>query len=380
MSDAAKFKQSYESEQLGHFQPHTLQVKENHDLHAQYELQTQVTSTSLSTNSTILIWEQAERLAHHHLVAAPPSYPQKARHLMEDLGDIHTVRALQSLPLPITIFDLEGRFRFCNEAFSALFNQTPSYLQYKLLNTFSIEAYQNLCRAYREFEKGKELIEHEHHMRNRCYAAMVKALRSPDDQRVEGALITLTDITALKRKEQVLFNKNQQLIAQLKQDALTGMVSRVGFEETLGVFREDTSMPHICLLMINVDHFRRYNQLMGYEKGDQIMVHLTQLLRDELTEVEHELVRFNAEEIVVVLPHLSQWSSLTIAERMRQQFFEQAYIFEEDDTRLSLSIGLYCLQNHDMNISNSQIVQNLQRTVHNAKQRGRNCCELYAPI
>lgn len=302
------------------------------------------------------------------------------------LGDLfngmqtsQTTEVLTYLPIPVAVFDRYGRCVYCNQLYASIFHQDASAVVHQLLNSFSAEAFQRLMDDFARFEQGEARLEHEHHMGNRYYWGTVSPLTYLNEEKIYGAMVLLTDITAFKRREQVLNNKNQQLTDQLKKDSLTGVLSRLCFEDVVEHYVQDESVEQICFIMFNIDHFKEYNQCVGYTQGDQVMLEWVQLLGEELSNLQHDLIRFNSEEMLVVLPQISEWSALTVAERIRQHFDEKNWRFEQEQRHLTLSAGLFCLYKKKK-MSHSQIILNLQHTVQAAKRRGRNCCELYAPI
>ncbi|WP_117194021.1 diguanylate cyclase [Rhizobium terrae] len=101
-------------------------------------------------------------------------------------------------------------------------------------------------------------------------------------------------------------------------DPLTGLFNRRFLDETLRRYaRDQGGEPHACL-MIDIDHFKRFNDDFGHDAGDMVMQYVGQVLRDTVGQAGGAF-RFGGEEFTVLLPGFSEAEALRLAEDLREK-------------------------------------------------------------
>ncbi|RJG10647.1 GGDEF domain-containing protein [Pseudomonas cavernicola] len=156
-------------------------------------------------------------------------------------------------------------------------------------------------------------------------------------------------------------------------DALTGAFNRRWLEQVFE--RENTrcafnSQP-MCLLMLDVDHFKAYNDQHGHLAGDYALCLLAHTLRNQLRPKD-SLTRYGGEEFVILLPEMTAEEGRSIGERLRQSL-EQASSFYSPVGVLpgvTMSIGLAQMRASD---SLQSLIARADSALYQAKQQGRNC-------
>ena len=155
-----------------------------------------------------------------------------------------------------------------------------------------------------------------------------------------------------------------------ERDALTGLGNRRHLErrcaELLPAAQRD-GQP-LALAEIDIDHFKVINDRQGHAAGDQVLVALAQLLRDN-TRAWDVLVRHGGEEFVVVLPGMGLDQAADVCERLRQRV--AAHTWPEvggSALAVTVSIGLAATPPFDA----AALVQNADEALYRAKHGGRN--------
>ena len=97
-------------------------------------------------------------------------------------------------------------------------------------------------------------------------------------------------------------------------DALTGLLNRRSLDEALN----RSGGEPLCLLMIDIDHFKRFNDEFGHDAGDVVMQYVAQMMLDTV-ETRGNAYRFGGEEFTVLLPDLSERAAVEFAERLRER-------------------------------------------------------------
>lgn len=179
----------------------------------------------------------------------------------------------------------------------------------------------------------------------------------------------------LKGNTQIIINeqyKISELTTQANMDGLTGLYNRRWLDNALPriVTQMANSAQPLCILMIDVDHFKNYNDLQGHPGGDLALRGMGNILKSTVR--PHDFVaRYGGEEFMVVLPNTTHAAGVTLAERIRRNT-EDYKITQPDGAVLpgiTVSIGLAAA--HD-NATAESLVAAADAQLYAAKQSGRN--------
>jgi len=99
-------------------------------------------------------------------------------------------------------------------------------------------------------------------------------------------------------------------------DPLTGLFNRRHLDETLQRHTSDRGMEPLTCLMIDIDHFKRFNDEYGHDAGDMVMQHVGQSLRNVVGD-EGVAYRYGGEEFTVLLPGKNREDGAALAEKIR---------------------------------------------------------------
>ncbi len=116
-----------------------------------------------------------------------------------------------------------------------------------------------------------------------------------------------------------LARANGRLAALANTDALTGLANRRGFDEALAREWRAAQRAHasIALLLIDIDHFKAFNDTLGHPRGDECLRFVAAALAAELRRPEDVVARHGGEEFVAVLPQTDLHGAALVAERVR---------------------------------------------------------------
>jgi diguanylate cyclase (GGDEF)-like protein len=151
--------------------------------------------------------------------------------------------------------------------------------------------------------------------------ALVRAY-GVEGEAIAGYVMTIRDISDQKqieeswrRERQGLVKEKRQMAALASTDPLTGLLNRRGFEEQVEVLKRRGSFP-VALLMVDIDHFKRYNDRYGHLQGDQCLTQVAQVLRSHATRTNDIAARLGGEEFAVVLVGAGMQDAIRVAEAM----------------------------------------------------------------
>ncbi|MBL7995242.1 GGDEF domain-containing protein [bacterium] len=165
-------------------------------------------------------------------------------------------------------------------------------------------------------------------------------------------------------------NFKQQAIT----DGLTGLYNRRFFNEELD--REmQRSIRHflkMSLILLDVDHFKKYNDTNGHQAGDDVLKKVAAVLRESTRVCDMEC-RYGGEEFALILPETSKIQALNIAEKLRNQIEETYFQNQEKQPHgnLTISVGVSTFPDDSLDVT--QLIQNADAGLYKAKEAGRNC-------
>lgn len=186
---------------------------------------------------------------------------------------------------------------------------------------------------------------------------------------VRGISVTIEDITESKRLENDLILSREMAFHQARHDPLTSIPNRLYFNEAikkrfarLERHREET----LCLLMLDLDHFKDVNDNYGHDVGDTVLIKVTEIC-SELIRASDVFARFGGEEFICYLDDLPEEAALDAAQRMRQSIEE--YENWPEDIHLTVSIGL---AEYNREHRPEDLIKKADIALYNAKALGRN--------
>jgi diguanylate cyclase (GGDEF)-like protein len=196
----------------------------------------------------------------------------------------------------------------------------------------------------------------------------VLCLYLPPDVTVDENIIKLFD--ALGNQIGVAID-NARLYEKTKKyslhDPLTGLANRrmmhIVFDRSIN--RAKRYKEPFSVIMLDIDHFKKYNDTHGHFEGDRLLIELAKLIVHETREIDL-VVRYGGEEFIVLLPETDLDKACEVAERMR------GTIDEKCATTISLGVSTY-----NKNIqTKDELIKNVDAALYNAKKRGRNRVEV----
>lgn len=186
---------------------------------------------------------------------------------------------------------------------------------------------------------------------------------------VPAILSISRDISERKRMENEL--RNLAIT-----DSLTGAKNRRYFmnrgkEELARCLRYG---PPLCLLLLDIDHFKQVNDTYGHDAGDEVLKSLTQKCRMVLRETDL-FARLGGEEFAALLMQTSQQDALLTAERLRSAIQQMPLPQISATFSITISIGVALFDGSDGSIE--ELMKRADQAMYRAKQSGRNCVVLY---
>jgi diguanylate cyclase (GGDEF)-like protein len=177
----------------------------------------------------------------------------------------------------------------------------------------------------------------------------------------------------LERKNALLEQANERLEKLAITDGLTDLYNHRRFQQLLSmeVVRQRREMQPFAVLMIDVDHFKNYNDLHGHPAGDGVLKRIAKIFRENVRAADI-VARYGGEEFVVMLLYADLTKATQIAEKLREMVAAHAFphASEQPLGHLSVSVGVAVWPDHGTNPE--ELLEAADKALYQAKRFGRD--------
>lgn len=159
-------------------------------------------------------------------------------------------------------------------------------------------------------------------------------------------------------------------------DPLTGLANRnlMNLELPGNMARASRSGKPFALIMLDLDHFKQYNDTYGHSAGDNLLVEVARIAKRNSRETDL-VVRFGGEEFLIVLPETGSSTATAIAERLRKEVMETDFYPEEGKpaAHITVSLGVAAWRQDIADVD--ELIKLSDEALYRAKEGGRNRVE-----
>ncbi len=204
-------------------------------------------------------------------------------------------------------------------------------------------------------------------------------------RRLQGNLLVFRDITDQKQVEKKLRYANNRLQSQLIEigllqsqlreqairDPLTNLFNRRYLEETLQreLARAAREAYPVCVVMMDLDYFKRINDTYGHEAGDHVLRALANMLTEQSRRGDFAC-RYGGEEFVIVMPNISMDIACQRAEMLRQALGLLSIPYGDIQLSTTISMGIACYPEDGG--TRKAVLRAADKAMYAAKDAGRN--------
>ena len=202
----------------------------------------------------------------------------------------------------------------------------------------------------------------------------LRVFRDPATGRPIGYLNLVRDITERKRAEEHLQSAYRAMETLVVVDALTGIANRRRFDDALNTewrraLREGS---RLSLLLIDADHFKRYNDTYGHVRGDSCLKQIAEAALDVVLRPGDLVARYGGEEFAVVLPGTDETGAKAVAEDICQAVRNRQLPHEGNAPGIvTVSVGVATMIPQRGKTS-QDLIEAADQALYRAKGRGRN--------
>jgi diguanylate cyclase (GGDEF)-like protein/PAS domain S-box-containing protein len=222
-----------------------------------------------------------------------------------------------------------------------------------------------------EVQDAKMLYRTRHRTKGEIWLeTTMHATRSPETDSIDGVVAISRDMTEHKDLE-------QKLAALARQDGLTGLANRRHFDEILQAewLRAKRDGTPLSLLLIDVDHFKRFNDHYGHQAGDACLGSIARLIAGRTERSADLAARYGGEEFVLLLPNTDAAGCEQVGEQIRQALHDLAlpHVLNPPSRQVTVSLGgATGWPNSDGSAGHASLIGAADRALYAAKQNGRD--------
>lgn len=212
---------------------------------------------------------------------------------------------------------------------------------------------------------------------NRCRGLFSIESANPDQFKgeMEQTLSALLENASVAFTRALLYQKMERLATT---DGLTGLNNHRNFQDLLAkeLERSRRYKRPLSLLILDIDHFKTFNDTYGHPVGDIVLKEIANCIRKSIR-VNDVPARYGGEEFVVIVPEETQQGALTVAERIRSTIENHVVVSLGRQLKVTVSIGCATYPLH----ANSQqaLIDIADKALYFSKENGRNRVTIYQP-
>ncbi|MBN3562238.1 GGDEF domain-containing protein [Aliamphritea spongicola] len=186
------------------------------------------------------------------------------------------------------------------------------------------------------------------------------------------------DYWAYARLNHQLSEYASNLEQENRLDPLTGMHNRRHFDERLQVawLRARRDQQSLCVIMIDIDHFKQINDRWGHPAGDQILVAIADIIHQTFNRATDTLARYGGEEFIILLENTSQPDCLKSAEKLRERIAVRRFATDATELYCTVSLGI-ASQIPNETLAPQDLIKRADMALYKAKGDGRNRVACY---
>jgi len=156
----------------------------------------------------------------------------------------------------------------------------------------------------------------------------------------------------------------------VRHDQLTGVLNRRGLEEAFNkeVARSRRRQATLCVALLDIDNFKKLNDSLGHQAGDQALIHLSTVIRETLR--PHDTVaRYGGEEFIILLPETPVGDAQTAIVRLQRELTRRIFLHDNTRQLITFSAGVSDLRPDD---TLALVTKRADEAMYAAKQAGKN--------
>ncbi|MCG2578884.1 GGDEF domain-containing protein [Dechloromonas sp. XY25] len=156
----------------------------------------------------------------------------------------------------------------------------------------------------------------------------------------------------------------------IRHDQLTGALNRHGLEEMFAKesARAQRHGTELCVALLDLDNFKKLNDSMGHETGDQALIHLATVCRETLRP-QDTVARYGGEEFIILLPETPLHDATAVLTRLQRELTRKFFLRDNEKVLITFSAGITQMRADD---TQATVIKRADEAMYEAKKSGKN--------
>ncbi|MFA5825158.1 MAG: GGDEF domain-containing protein [Gallionellaceae bacterium] len=193
----------------------------------------------------------------------------------------------------------------------------------------------------------------------------------------DSALRSHQDLVFARKQADEAESRIRQLEQELEQvsglvheDQLTGVLNRRGMDETFDreLMRANRSQSPLCVALLDIDNFKKLNDTLGHQAGDQALIHLAHVIKECLRPAD-TVARYGGEEFVIILPDTPLKEGVEAVERLQRELTKKFFLNNNERILVTFSAGVALRDGEE---EQEDLVGRADKAMYIAKKTGKN--------
>jgi diguanylate cyclase (GGDEF)-like protein len=189
--------------------------------------------------------------------------------------------------------------------------------------------------------------------------------------KVQKLAVIVYDVTDIATSKLELKSANERLALMSRTDGLTGLLNRAYWEELLETeyMRQQRNAREMCLIMFDIDHFKKVNDTYGHPAGDDVIRAVSEAVKvnSRATDISG---RYGGEEFTILLIDSDQENTFQFAERLREAIASTKVSTEAGELSVTVSLGIASFSSDYQH--HGQWIEAADKALYVSKESGRN--------
>ncbi len=162
----------------------------------------------------------------------------------------------------------------------------------------------------------------------------------------------------------------EKVSEMVHEDQLTGVLNRRGMDETFAreLHRSDRNKTPVCVALLDIDNFKKLNDTLGHQAGDQALVHLATVIKECLRPAD-TVARYGGEEFIIILPDTPLVDGMEAIERLQRELTKRIFLNNNERILVTFSAGV-ALRNEEED--QEDLIGRADKAMYIAKRTGKN--------
>tara|TARA_R110002073_G_scaffold69453_11_gene172467 strand:- start:28873 stop:29937 length:1065 start_codon:yes stop_codon:yes gene_type:complete len=285
-----------------------------------------------------------------------------------------------------TINELDAKkTRFTSELLQSLYNEFISDAHEAAVNRLSISVKEIIHDFLEKVSKeGQGLSDYAHTLAS--FSSQAESISHLDDlknlvhhliyetqKREEATQSMQTSLESMALEMKKLRSEVAKINSEATTDSLTKANNRRTFDAEIEALINASKVESqaLCLVLVDIDHFKAFNEKFGHSVGDKVLRFVASLVKNN-TKGSDSVARYSGKQFALLLPETNFEGALIVAENIREKLAKQTLSDSAKKIELGTITASFGVASYEAKESSEQLIHKADTALRDAKQAGRN--------